>query len=104
MEMHLNKIYNFLKSSVGILALSIAVLTTSCEPNQSRNDTESNQDFAGEDNLPTSDPNDSTNVPGEVRKDSTPASNADLDDNPIIDKGVSTDSAWNNDDKKRRKQ
>jgi hypothetical protein len=98
----INNVYKFIKGSAGIVVLSLALLTAACEPNQGRHDTESNQDFAGEDNLPTADPNDSTTVPGEVRRDSTPASNADLDDNPIIDKGMSTDSAWNNDNKKRK--
>lgn len=102
MKIHKNTILNLTKNFAGALFLSLTLLITSCEPNQGRHDTESNQDFAGEDNLPTSDPNDSTSVPGEVRKDSTPASNADLDDNPIIDKGMSTDSAWDNSSKKRK--
>lgn len=104
MNMHIRQITSLFKHSIAIFTLGVALITTACEPNQGRHDTQSNQDFAGEDNLPTSDPNDSTVVQGEVRKDSTPASNADLDDNPIIDKGMSTDSAWENNDNKRRKQ
>lgn len=102
--MNSHQIISIFKNSLAIFTLSVAFLTTSCEPNQGRHDTQSNQDFPGEDNLPTSDPNDSTTVPGEVRRDSTPASNADLDDNPIIDKGMSTDSAWKNNEDNKRKQ
>ena len=103
MKMFRNRLNSFVKRVAAILALSIFLLTTACESNQGRHDTENNQDSAGEDNLSTSDPDDSTAVLGQVRRDSTPASNTNADDTPIVDKGVSTDSAQDNDDQKRRK-
>jgi hypothetical protein len=102
MKIYGNHPLNLFQKFAGIIIVSLALIITSCEPNQGRHDTESNQNFPGEDNLPTSDPNDSTSVPGEVRKDSTPAAHPDLDDNPIIDKGMSTDSAWNKNNNKRQ--
>lgn len=103
MKTQFNSIFYKMKYSLACILVCSLVLA-SCEPNKGRMDTESNKDFPGEDNLPTSDPNDSTPNPAEVRADSTPAAHPDLDDNPIMDKGMSTDSAWESESNKRQRK
>lgn len=94
--MNINKsIKQRITAWIGMFSLSIAMVLTSCEPGPGRMDTTSDQDFADENNLPVTEPTDASANPAGVRADSTPAAdNPDLDNNPIIDKGMSTDSAF----------
>jgi hypothetical protein len=94
---------NSILSWMGMFSICLVLGFTSCEPGPGRMDTESNQNFEGEENLPVTEPTDANANPAEVRADSTPgADNPDLDNNPVIDKGVSSDSAFNNTDQNKQ--
>jgi hypothetical protein len=103
MKTQFKSIIHTMKYSLACILICSLVLV-SCEPNKGRMDTESNKDFPGEDNSSTSDPNDPSSNPAEVRADSTPAAHPDLDDNPIMDEGMSTDSAWESESNKRQRK
>lgn len=86
-----------ISSWIGVLSFCIILGFTSCDPGPGRMDTRSDQDFESENNLPVTEPTDTSANPAGIRDDSTPAAdNPDLDNNPIIDKGMSTDSAFRN--------
>lgn len=99
MEM-MKKIKNLIVYAVAILTFSTGVTLTSCDGNSDTYNTQSNQNFDDEENLPETATGDSTNPAG-IRDDSTPAAHPDLDDNPIIDKGMSTDSAMREGNKQK---
>lgn len=102
--MNANKLNNkIFMQWMRILSISAILAFTSCEPGPGRMNTESNQDFENETNLPVTEPTDANANPAEVRADSTPAAdNPDLDDNPIIDKGMSSDSAFKSDQQNKK--
>lgn len=88
--------------SVAVLTFCTGLSLSSCGGNSDTYDTQSNQNFDDEENLPTSTTGDTTNPAG-IRDDSTPAAHPDLDDNPIIDKGMSADSAMRQQESKPKK-
>jgi hypothetical protein len=87
------KIQSALVYAAALLTLVASLSITSCGGRDY--DTQSNQNFDNEESLPQSNTGETT-APAGVRADSTPAANPDLDDNPVIDKGMSTDSAMRN--------
>lgn len=90
MKRILEKITSAFIYNAAFLALLASLSVTSCGGRDY--DTQSDKNFDNEETLPQSNNGDTT-APIGVRADSTPAANPDLDNNPVIDKGVSTDSA-----------
>lgn len=90
----MNMLFKNIKTSfvygMVLLTLGSGLSMTSCGGRDY--DTQSDQNFDGEETLPQSNTGDTT-APVGIREDSTPAAHPDLDDNPVIDKGMSTDSA-----------
>ncbi len=101
MEM-MKKIKNWIVYATVIFSLCTGLTLSSCDGNSDTYDTQSNQNFDSEETLPTSTTGDTTNPAG-IRDDSTPAAHPDLDDNPIIDKGMSADSAMRQQGSKPKK-
>lgn len=89
-----------IKSSVGYAIAGIMLFAglsvTSCGGRDY--DTQSDQNFSNEEALTQSNTGDTTDPAG-IREDSTPAAHPDLDDNPVIDKGMSSDSAMRDNSK-----
>ncbi|MDO1447583.1 hypothetical protein Q0590_15040 [Rhodocytophaga aerolata] len=90
MKRSLEKIKSAFIYNAAFLALIASLSITSCGGRDY--DTQSDKNFDNEATLPQSN-NEDTTAPIGVRADSTPAANPDLDNNPVIDKGMSTDSA-----------
>ncbi len=101
MEM-MKKIKHRIVYGIALLTFCTGLTLSSCDGNSDTYDTQSNQNFENEENLPTSTTGDTTNPAG-IRDDSTPAAHPDLDDNPIIDKGMSADSAMRQQGSKPKK-
>jgi hypothetical protein len=90
MKMIIKKIKSTLVYGMVLLTLGTGLSMTSCGGRDY--DTQSDQNFDNEETLPQTNTGETT-APVGSRADSTPAANPDLDNNPVIDKGMSTDSA-----------
>lgn len=96
MKRTLEKIKSTFIYAIAFITLFASLSMTSCGGRDY--DTQSDKNFDNEETLPQSNNGDTT-APIGVRADSTPAANPDLDNNPVIDKGVSTDSAMREESK-----
>jgi hypothetical protein len=99
METILKKIKHTLVYGMALFTLCASISLTSCD--ERPYNTQSDQNFDNEENLPQQATGDTTNPAG-IREDSTPAAHPDQDANPIIDKGMSTDSAMREERKRRQ--
>lgn len=94
-----NTIKTSLVYGIVLITLGSSVSMTSCGGRDYN--TQSDQNFENEENLPQSNTGDTTTSAG-VRADSTPAAHPDQDNNPVIDKGMSTDSAMKAEREKKK--
>jgi hypothetical protein len=90
MDMLFQKIKTLSVYSMVLITLGTSLSVTSCGGRDM--DTQSDRNFDNEETLPQTNSGDTT-APVGIRADSTPAAHPDQDDNPVIDKGMSTDSA-----------